>query len=887
MPAVATETITTAQSSEVTEAELCGWQRQVDALCDRFEDAWDEEEKPRIEDYLATSELPASRQPALLCELLKLERELRQQRDDSPTASQYLERFPGHANVVRAVFGESRLGPYELLGLIGEGGMGSVYRAYDPAMRRTVALKVIRANRLDDSAAPIRFRLEAQLTAQLDHEHIVPVFEAGQEGSQLFYTMRYIQGRNLAEVIDKKPLENHRAAHYIEQVARAVEHAHGQMILHRDLKPSNILIDSSDRAYVTDFGLAKVLDQTESIRTVSSDRLGTLAYMAPEQARNPARAVIESDVYSLGATLYEALTGRTPFQADSLLATLDLLEKQEPVPPRRLNPRVDRDLDTICLKCLEKEPQRRYSSALKLAEDLQRYRRNEPIEARPVNAFERLKKWSNRNPVAAALVTVTALLLVALFAIVQSVRNEAALREAIASSDQGYQKALDTVDEIALFAERRLGEHPAELKDLLTIVLKEYGDFLPRRSGDPRFARKSAAVLTRVARILNLFGDRAEALSTHEKALQSRQLLVQNSPNDFSVAAELAETWHDIGILRGDLGHGVEAIAAYRKALEIRQDLVGHEPTNRAFLSDLARSHGYIGDWERESGHPDQASRSYDEALRIREQLFQADPSDLSTKFQLARSNNNNGHLERERGGLSKTPLRRSHLMKALDWHGKASQLQHELAGLDPAVAQEQLERDTTTLIKFTDFQSDLANTHITLGILWFELGQLDNAEAAHTQARTIFDRLVEMYPGVTKFQNDQAWASTHLGALRGSLDDLNAADAVFQRLLSDNPTVIRLRSRAAFNKAARGKLLIRSGGSPAASRARTTIVAQGAPSPIRHRRRGPGELRLPVRPVPDRGRPQPLGREPATHPFWSGLVRTSGGVVIRPVPFS
>ena len=166
------------------------------------------EEKPRIEDYLATCELPASRQGALLCELLKLERELRQQRGEQPTASEYLERFPGHANVVRAVFGEPRLGPYELIGLIGEGGMGSVYRAYDPAMRRTVALKVIRSNRLDDSAAQTRFRLEAQLAARLDHEHIVPVFEAGQEGSQLFYTMRYIQGRNLAEVIDKKPLEN-------------------------------------------------------------------------------------------------------------------------------------------------------------------------------------------------------------------------------------------------------------------------------------------------------------------------------------------------------------------------------------------------------------------------------------------------------------------------------------------------------------------------------------------------------------------------------------------------------------------------------------------------------------------------------------------------------
>ncbi len=214
--------------------------------------------------------------------------------------------------------------------------MGSVYRAYDPAMRRTVALKVIRSNRLDDSAAQIRFRFEAQLAARLDHEHIVPVYEAGQEGSQLFYTMRYIQGRNLSEVIGKKPLENRQAAAYIEQVARAVDHAHGLMILHRDLKPSNILIDASDRAYVTDFGLAKALDQTTNIDTMSTDRLGTLPYMAPEQARNPTRAVIESDVYSLGATLYEAITGRTPFQAESMVAAAGTARRtHEPPRPRR------------------------------------------------------------------------------------------------------------------------------------------------------------------------------------------------------------------------------------------------------------------------------------------------------------------------------------------------------------------------------------------------------------------------------------------------------------------------------------------------------------------------------------------------------------------------
>jgi serine/threonine protein kinase len=799
-----------AQDPAPSETEFCGWQRRVDALCDRFEDAWHDGEEPRIEDYLATCDLPPSRQGALLCELLKLECELRQKRGAQPTASEYLERFPTHANIVRAVFGEPRLGAYELVGLIGEGGMGSVYRAYDPAMRRTVALKVIRSTRLDDSAAQTRFRFEAQLTARLDHEHIVPVYEAGQEGSQLFYTMRYIQGRNLAEVIDKKPLENRQAAHYIEQVARAVDHAHSQMILHRDLKPSNILIDDSDRAYVTDFGLAKALDQTTNIATMSTDRLGTLPYMAPEQARNPTRAVIESDVYSLGATLYEAITGRTPFQAESPVSLLQQLETQEPVPPRRINPRVDRDLETICLKCLEKEPQQRYSSALKLAEDLQRYRRHEPIAARPVSRLERLKKWTRRNPVAAALVTVTTLLLLAVFV-------AAGYRRERNSAEQGFKVALDALGQITQFAERRLSDRPEDLKELLRIVSTENADFLARRGSDSRFAPVTATVLTRVARIMSLFGNQADALRTHEHALQIRQSLVRNQPRNRERRAELAETWHDIGILRRALGQGAEkTLEAYQEALRIRQELVHEEPGNRSFQSDLARSYGYIGDSERESGRKE-ASVSYDRALEIRRKLFEADPSDLSTKFQLGRSYNNSGHLERERGGLSKTPAQRSHLMRALDWHTEALKLQRELAAVDPATAERQLQGDTKTLITFRDFQSDLAATYVARGIISTQLGLKTEAVSEYQEALTILDQLIKDYPAVTQFQGDRAWVLTYLGALRSSRDELNEADQVFQRLVRDNPNVIRFRAGAARNEAARGMLILAQGGDSAA----------------------------------------------------------------------
>src|SRR5262249_52094050 len=252
---------------------------------------------------------------------------------------------------------------------------------------------------------------------------------------------------------------------------------------------------------------------------------------------NAAGAVIESDVYGLGATLYEAITGRTPFQAaESLVALLEQLETQEPVPPRRINPRVDRDLETICLKCLEKEPQRRYSSALKLAEDLGRYRRHEPIEARPVSPLERLKKWTRRNPVAAALVAVTALLLLAILAIVQAYRIADELRRERDSSELGYKVGLESTDKIVQLAERLLSDRPEHLKELLAIVSSQYGHFLARRRSDPRFAHDAATVLTRMARIMSLVGTQADALKTHEQALQIRASLVHATPDDLSLS---------------------------------------------------------------------------------------------------------------------------------------------------------------------------------------------------------------------------------------------------------------------------------------------------------------------------------------------------------------
>jgi serine/threonine protein kinase len=806
--AVVTREATEPWGNDPAAGDPAGWQREVDRICDRFEDDWLDGRAPRIEDVLAACPTSPSQRAVLLAELLKLERELRQRRGEVLSASDYLPRFPEHAHVIRALFGDTRVGPYEVIGLIGEGGMGTVYRAYDPRFRRTVALKVIRSSRLDDSSAQSRFRLEAQLAARLEHDHIVPVFDAAQDGDRLFYTMRYVRGRNLAEVINRRPIPGRQAARYIEQVTRAVEYAHGESVLHRDLKPSNILIDPNDRAYVTDFGLAKVLGRVTDVATQSNDRLGTLAYMAPEQARDPTRAVIESDVYSLGATLYEAITGRPPFHAETPVAALEQIERHEPVRPRRVNPTLERDLETICLKCLEKEPEGRYRSATALAEDLRRYLRNEPISARPVGAVEVAKKWVRRNPSLAALAAVTVLLLFAVVTAVQTQRLKNQLASALDSANQGEQRLLDTYDHIITFGERRLADRPEELGELLKLVRDQYGDYLSRHRADAQFGRRSAQILTSLARITDLSGSRASALATYEQALGLWARFAKGAPYDLTLQAALADTWHEIGDLRNGLGRSSDAITAFRTGREIRERLVTAAPGNRAFLSALARSHGYIGDWERENGRREDARDSYAKALEIRERLSLSDPSDLVTKFQLARSYNNGGYLARETGDLS----------GSISEHFEAEKLQRELAALAPNEARRRLDDDPRNVIQFRDFLGDLALTYNALGVATGERGDTFEAKRYQSKALNLFHQLVKQFPGVNRYAGYRALTVVYLASIADPdqaptvLADLDEVDKEFARLLRDDPGVLRFRAGAARSWAVRGEILLRRG---------------------------------------------------------------------------
>jgi TolB-like protein len=310
---------------------------------------------------------------------------------------------PHSKKAVRAVELLGELGDYELLEEVGRGGQGVVFRARQKSLKRTVALKVISLGQWASKTHLKRFRLEAEAAARLEHPGIVPIHEVGERDGQCYFSMKFVEGGQLDEVVKRTPMSIRQAVELITKVARTVHYAHEHGILHRDIKPGNILLDAKGEPHLTDFGLARLVE-SESTVTRTMEVLGTPSYMAPEQAMGNNAAISSvTDVYGLGAVLYQLLTGQPPFAGGTTYETIKLLLDTEPRPPRLLNPKIDRDLSTICLKCLEKDPKRRYPSALALAEDLERWLKHEPILARHTGIVARGKKWVRRNPTSALL----------------------------------------------------------------------------------------------------------------------------------------------------------------------------------------------------------------------------------------------------------------------------------------------------------------------------------------------------------------------------------------------------------------------------------------------------------------------------------------------------
>ena len=459
---------------------------RLDRAGDRFEDAWSAGALPAIEAYLAESSEPE--RALLLRELLRLELLFRRRGGETPQPADYLSRFPEHTAVIHEVFAEAPAGTsqaegadaagrvtppqrgstpvagrpasasqrtvrdgseppgdsaapgewpavpgYEILGELGKGGMGVVYRARHRGLERVVALKMIRAGAQAGAEDLARFRSEAALQAQLQHPNVVQIFEVGEADGCPYFALECVDGASLDKRIAGTPQPPRAAAQLVETLARAVQQAHDKGLVHRDLKPANILLQKSEMQNsksekgsevsdfgfrisdftpkVSDFGLAKRLEG-EAGQTQTGAVVGTPSYLAPEQAWGRLKEIgPATDVYALGTILYELLTGRPPFKGATTLDTVMQVRHQEPVAPRHLLVSVPRDLETICLKCLHKDPAKRYARALDLADDLRRFQTGEPIRARPVSVWERGIKWARRQPAVAALLGVVVLVL--------------------------------------------------------------------------------------------------------------------------------------------------------------------------------------------------------------------------------------------------------------------------------------------------------------------------------------------------------------------------------------------------------------------------------------------------------------------------------------------
>jgi eukaryotic-like serine/threonine-protein kinase len=405
--------------------------RRVHRACERYETDWRKGVQPRLEHFVDTV-CPEDRL-ALFSELLPLEIELRREHGDHPCSTEYLARFPDLENVIVATFrdpetaavdphataawnsqtlgadspdevapaqpvlpGEERVGDYLLLEEIARGGMGIVYKAQHLGLKRLVALKMILSGSLATPAERARFRREAELAANLDHPNIVPIYEVRDQDGMLFFSMKLIDGGNLAQHLPTYARNPRGTARLVVTLAQALHYAHGKGFIHCDLKPSNVLIDRDGHPQITDFGLARRTAENSSL-TATGDILGTPSYMAPEQAAGQRQSIgPATDVYGLGAILYELLTGQPPFRTPTSMETVLQVLYRDPVVPHEVVAGLPRELETICLKCLEKSPEDRYPNAQELANDLERYLQGDVVEATGV--FQKLRRWTRREP---------------------------------------------------------------------------------------------------------------------------------------------------------------------------------------------------------------------------------------------------------------------------------------------------------------------------------------------------------------------------------------------------------------------------------------------------------------------------------------------------------
>jgi tetratricopeptide (TPR) repeat protein len=801
---------------------------------------WQKGERVLAETYL--QRYPALQtDPECVLEVVYHEVLLREELGEAPQQEEYMQRFPQLTPHLKPLFvvhraleagqlgdvssvetsrhaGLSRTGNavsaelptvpgYKILGVLGRGGMGVVFKAVQERLKRVVALKMILAGIHADTRELDRFRAEAEAQARLQHPHIVQIYEVGEAEGRPYLAVEYVDGGNLAGKLDGTPRLPREAAHLVETLARAVHAAHQQNIIHRDLKPANVLLTADGQPKITDFGLAKRLDQ-QTGQTHSGAIVGTPSYMAPEQAEQKNQKIGPAvDVYALGAILYELLTGRPPFKAATVLETVDLVRSAEPVPPSRLQLKGPRDVETICLKCLQKEPGKRYASAEALADDLRRFQHGESIRARPVPLWEQGLKWAKRRPAAASLLGVclaaavglavgTGLLLAANERLraantaERQARQEADQKRAEADqqkeradanyhqSEENLRGAYDALHTLSAVTENELrsksGMQPLRQR-LSRKVLECFQRLLRQQRNDPEIQFDLALAYHHLGIVIRDIGKLDDALTTQQSVQALLQRLYQQRPDQTRTRANLGAAHFYIGLLQYALGQMDEALHAYQQALAIQKQLVEENPSYPWYQRNVAASNLYIGNVYLTLSQPGEAHRYYEQARVIEERLVREKPKDqFFARFveQLALNDYYMGLLHNLIGQPS----------SALRFLNQARARQERLLSEKPGEIWWQLY---------------LAKTDLSLGIVHDNLGQRDEAVRFFNQARAPLEQLVRENSCVTEFQRTLAEVSLNIGNLQRekgqyaeAFDRLEKARAICQQLLQDNPAV-------------------------------------------------------------------------------------------------
>ncbi|MGE3408366.1 MAG: protein kinase [Pirellulales bacterium] len=744
--------------------------RLVDHLCDEFESRWHARSRPRIEDYLVRC--PTDLHGRLLNELLALELDYRLSLREDLVCQEYVSRFRDLAEVVQSVFDShpssqtdwalapmiltsplperaekvpSQVGKYQLLQELGRGGMGVVYKARQSGLGRIVAVKMLLAGHHADRHDLYRFRAEAEAVASLQHPNIVQVFEVGEYAGQPFLSLEFVPGGHLGQRIAGEPQPARAAAELVACLATAIQHAHDKGIIHRDLKPANILLadeESHDTAVkglgarplkpkVSDFGLAKRLESDEHTR--SGTVIGTASYMSPEQARGEtSRLGAATDIYALGAILYELITGRPPFRGETPWDTVAQVIADDPVPPTRLQPKAPRDLETICLKCLHKDPARRYESAADLADDLQRFLDGKPIVARPIRLAGRAWKWACRRPVVAALLS--ALAAVVLLGLASTTLMWRLAEQRREMADDTSRKARAAIREHFVLATENAAfqgdgmQRPRQL--LLDKALVFFQDFAASRQDDRALQAEVADAHQRVGRILVERGSLAEAAANFQQAIVIYQQLQGERPNELGLQTQQAAVLTRLARVNIRQGDIVQASKHQRASDVIREKVARDFPADIDFQVERARS-------RMEAGFLFYEQRKFDEALTALQSA-----RELVAKLQLkAPGGRVDGLLADCLIGIGHNHWAAGRPGEAVPVYRQAVELREELLPKSPT----------------PDDRSELARAYGSLGQAQEDLGEFDNALQSFQRSLALRQTLVDKNADVPEFRAELA----------------------------------------------------------------------------------------------------------------------------------